>query len=86
MHFLMGRIEKQTSIIQPGRFDNIDSGVIISIVSKAVQKSFCTALLTLQMMTAESMLSQCPVLGIIVTLFILLIYPLFILLKLFYML
>ena len=47
-----------------GRFDNRDSAAIISNASKAVGLPFfhfCTALLTLLMMTAESV-SKCPVL------------------------
>ena len=49
-----------------GHFDNRDSAVIISSVSKAVRFfQFCVALLTLLMMTAESV-SKRPVLRFIV--------------------
>ena len=61
---------KVTVIVKTGRFDNIDSAVIIRSVSKAFQ--FCTTLLTLLMMTAGSMLSKRPVLRITEALFFLL--------------
>ena len=51
--------------LKTGRFNVIDSAVIISSVCKAVLQ-FCTALVILLMMTAESMLSIRPVLRMIV--------------------
>ena len=65
----MGRMwkHKTTVNLATGRFDNIYSAVIISSVSKAVQKWQ----LSLLMMTAESMLSKCPVLRLTAALFIL---------------
>ena len=78
----MRRKNKAIVNLKAGRFDNVDSTVIISSVSKAKQNcklqgdtiafSFFTALLTLLMMTAESMLSKHSVLRITVALFFLL--------------
>ena len=65
------RKNKGTVNFKTGRFDNIDSTVIISSVSKAVQKA-SAALLTLLITAAESMLSKRPVLKVIVLLFFLL--------------
>ena len=68
---------KSSVNLKIGRCGNMDSSVIISSVCKAVQNctnknfsqsceflflQFCTALFTLLMMTAESMLSKRPVL------------------------
>ena len=63
-----------TVSFKTGRFDNIGSAEIIKSVSKAVQNrkrvcEFCTALLTLLMITAESMLSKRPILRFTVALF-----------------
>ena len=55
------RINLAAVILKTKRF-NVDSAVIIS----SVNFQFCNALLTLLMMTAESMLSKRPVLRIIV--------------------
>ena len=67
--------KKITVIIKTARFHN-SSSVIISSVSKAVQNccfvvlvSFCTALLTLPMIIAESKSSKRRVLRIIVLYF-----------------
>ena len=49
--------KKTAVILQTERFDNIDSAVVIS----SVNFQLCTALLTLLMMTAESMLLKRPV-------------------------
>ena len=49
-----------------GRFDNVESAVIINLFQ------FCTALLTLLMMTAKSTLSKRPIVKITVALFFLL--------------
>ena len=50
---------KTAIILKTGRFDYIDSAVIISSVSNACTVlALCTALLALLMMTAESMLSK----------------------------
>ena len=59
------RKNKAALILDIGRFDNIDSAVIIAF-------QFCAALLTLLMMTVESMLSKRPVSRISATLFFLL--------------
>ena len=48
-------------ILKTGRFDSIDSAVIISSISKVCSVLYC---LTLLMMTAESMLSKCQVIRI----------------------
>ena len=66
---ILGNKEKNevTVHLKTGRFINIDSAVIISSVSEVVK--FCIAVLTLLMMTAESMLS---VLRFTMTLFFLL--------------
>ena len=56
--------------LKTGRFDNKDAAAIISSVSSLFQ--FCSALLTLLMMTAESMWSKRPVLSFTVALFFLL--------------
>ena len=73
---------KATVNLKTERFNNIDSAVIISNVSKAVHNcerlwfraffQFYTALLTLLMMTAESMLSKRLILRFTETLFFLL--------------
>ena len=59
------RKNKATVIFKTGRFDNTDSEVIISRISRW----FCTTLHTLLMMTAEFVLSKRPVLRITVALF-----------------
>ena len=63
--------KRATIIPKIGRFDNIDSTVIINTVSKVVQNysKAVFALLTLFMMTAESIASKGPVLRIIVAIF-----------------
>ena len=61
------RKNQGTVILRTGRFDIMDSAVIISSVSKT-NFQLCTALLTLLTMTAESMLSKCPVFRIAVAL------------------
>ena len=72
------RKNKAAVNLKTGRFDNINSAVIISSVCKAVQNckfctaQFCTALHTLLMMTAEFMLSKRPVLRFTAALFFLL--------------
>ena len=69
---------KATVNLKIGRFNNIplvDAAVLISSVCMAVPKSkleFCTVLHALLMMTAESILSKCPVLRFAVALFLLL--------------
>ena len=56
--------------LKTGRSDNTHSAVIISSVSKASAKlNFGTALLTLLMMTAESIRLKCPVLRFTAALF-----------------
>ena len=47
-----GRKNKVSVILKTGRFDSIDSAAVI------ISSMFCTALLTLLMITAESMLSK----------------------------
>ena len=80
------RKNKAAVNLKTGRFDNINSAVIISSVCKAVQNNinsaviissvyksqFCTALHTLLMMTAEFMLSKRSVLRFTAALFFLL--------------
>ena len=59
-------------ILKTRRFDSVDSAVIISSVSKTLQNckiQLCTALLTIVMMTSESMLSKRRVFTITVALF-----------------
>ena len=67
------RKNKVTMTLKTGRFDDIDSAVIISSVSTAVQsfvvERLCTAVLTLLVMTAESMASKRQVLRISMTSF-----------------
>ena len=68
------RKNKISVILTTGRFDNIDLAVITSTVYARQYKTekqlqFCTALLSLLMMTAESMLSQRPVVRITEILF-----------------
>ena len=66
-----GRKSEATGNLKTGRFDNADSAVIISSVCKVAKNrslQFCTALHTLLMMTAESMLSKRPVLRFTVAL------------------
>ena len=77
-YFYLRRKNKAAVNLKTGRFDNINSAVIISSVCKAVQNckmnllQFCTALHTLLMMTAEFMLSKRPVLRFTAALFFLL--------------
>ena len=59
-----GKKTKPTVNLKAGRFDTIDSGVVDSIVRKAIQDWKVKTLFTLLMITVESTLSKRPVLRI----------------------
>ena len=64
--------KKFTVILKTERFDNLDSAAIISSYAreyKIENFSVCTALSALLMMTAESVLSKCQIIRMIVAYF-----------------
>ena len=72
MFYYLRKTNEATVNLKTGRFDDRDSVVIVSSVSKAVQKNFfqlCTASFTLLMMTAVYVLPKPLVLIFTVILF-----------------